>query len=309
MDIAITGASGLIGSALRRQLTHSGHRVVAVVRGQSQPDSIRWDPAAASIDAVGFEGLDAVVHLAGEGIANKRWSPEQRILIEGSRTEGTTLLADTLASLHKPPAIMLSGSAIGYYGDRGDQILTENSSPATDFLGQMCQRWEAATAPAEEAGIRVAHLRTGLVLAPNGGALGKMLPLFKFGFGGRLGNGRQYWSWISIDDVVGAISWLLLHNVSGAVNLTAPNPVTNGEFTTALAAAVNRPAIFPVPRFGPRLLLGTDLADALLFSSARVQPEVLSSGGYQFSQPEVTKALAAIVNSTAKAKARDKDAP
>ncbi len=200
-----------------------------------------------------------------------------------------------MAAMTNPPAVLLSGSAIGYYGDRGDQLLTESSEPGRSFLAQLCLSWEAATAAAEQAGVRVAHLRTGIVLDRAGGALAKMLPLFRFGLGGRMGSGRDYWSWISLQDEVEAMAFLLTNEVRGAVNLTAPNPATNAELTRALAAAVHRPALLPIPRFGPRLLLGAELADALLFTSARVSPQALLDAGYPFHHPDLASALQAVL--------------
>lgn len=294
MQVAITGASGLIGTALRRSLEAAGHTPIPLTR---RPDGsgIGWDPAAGEIDAAALEGIDAVVHLAGEPIAGLRWTDAKKKAIRDSRIDGTTLLASTLAGLKRPPSVLLSGSAIGYYGDRGDEILTEDSTPGDDFLASVCRQWEAATAPAHDAGITVATLRTGLVLSPDGGLLGRLLPLFKWGLGGRLGRGRQYMSWISIDDHVAAMSALLADPVSGPVNLTAPAPVTNREFTRVLASALNRPAVFTVPSFAPRLALGAELADSLLFSSARVEPVRLVDLGFAFSHDTLDEALAHLV--------------
>jgi hypothetical protein len=297
MDIAITGSSGLIGAALTASLTGDGHNVLRVVRrAPNGSDEVRWDPAAGTIDAPGLEGLDAVVHLAGESIGGGRWSEAKKAAIRDSRIAGTTLLAETLAKSDRPPSVLVSGSAIGYYGDRGDQVLTEASTPAQDFLARICVDWEAATAAAETAGIRVAHARTGIVLDRAEGALARMLPLFKLGLGGRLGNGRQYWSWISLADEVAALRYLIEHPLSGPVNLTAPNPATNAEFTKSLARALKRPALVPVPAFGPKLVLGGELAEALLFASARVQPAVLSEAGYSFHHPTLDAALTAVLS-------------
>jgi uncharacterized protein (TIGR01777 family) len=293
MEIAITGASGLIGTALTRHLTAEGHQVIAVTR--SGTGGIHWDPAANEIDSASFEGIDAVIHLAGEGIAEKRWSDEQKRRILDSRVAGTTLLARTLASLDRPPSVLLSGSAIGYYGDRGSEELTEDSAPGDDFLAGLVSVWEGATADAEAAGIRVAHLRTGIVLAREGGVLGKLLPLYKFGLGGKLGNGRQYMSWVSIDDEVGIISWLLANDVRGPVNLTGPEPVTNHDFTKALGAELGRPTFLAVPSFGPKILLGAELAQALLFSSARVLPAVATEHGYPFRHRTIAEAFAGVL--------------
>lgn len=291
MDVAITGSSGLIGRALTRHLTDAGHRVLRLVRSGEGADTARWDPDAGTIDAGALQGIDAVVHLAGEGIAEKRWSPEQKARIRSSRVNGTTLLSTTLATLSNPPATFLSGSAIGFYGDTGDRAVDESAPAGTDFLASVCVDWEAATSAAEDAGIRTVHLRTGIVLSPDGGALGKQLPLFKLGLGGRAGSGRQYQSWISLDDEVRAITWLLTSERSGPVNLTAPNPVTNAEFTKALGRAVHRPTTI-TPMAGPRLLLGRELADSLLLASQRILPAALEADGFTFSHPALDGALA-----------------
>ena len=290
MRVAVTGSTGFLGSHLVADLTQDGHDVVRVRRPGT------WDPEAGTIDAAAFEGVDAVVHLAGEGIAEKRWSDEQKRRILDSRTKGTTLLAETLAGLTTKPKVLLSGSAMGIYGDRGDEVLTETSAPGDGFLPDVCRAWEGAAQPAVDGGIRTAFLRTGLVLDPKGGALGKMLPLFKLGVGGRMGNGRQWWAWISIDDWVGAARFLLDHEVSGPVNLTGPEPVTNADFTKALAGVLHRPAALPVPAFGPKLLLGGELAENLLFTSLRVVPEVLEREGFAFQHRDVTSALRGVLH-------------
>ncbi|MFN3216424.1 MAG: TIGR01777 family oxidoreductase [Acidimicrobiales bacterium] len=296
MDIAITGSTGLIGKALIRRLEAAGHRAIPVVRSTGgDGDVIRWDPAAGTIEATAFEGIDAVVHLAGEPIGARRWNDDVKRAIRDSRVDGTSLLSATLAGLATPPAVLLSGSAIGIYGDRGDEQLTEASPPGDGFLAGVTAEWEAATAPAEEAGIRVVHLRTGIVLSPEGGALAKQLPLFKFGLGGKLGSGRQYWSWISLDDEVAMIEWLLDAEPAGPVNLTAPEPVTNADFTDALGKALGRPTFLPVPSFGPKLVLGGELADELLFTSARVLPEVATKAGYEFTHPTIDAAFAGLL--------------
>ena len=298
MDIAITGSSGLIGSALTRSLEADGHTVVPVVRRPTRPGerAVTWDPTGGTIDAAALEGLDGVVHLAGEGIADKRWSDEQKRRILESRTSGTRVLTDALAGLDRPPGVLLSGSAVGFYGDRGDEVLTEASGPGDGFLAEVCQAWEGAAAPAVDAGIRTAFLRTGIVLSADGGALAKMLPLFKAFVGGRLGSGRQWWPWISIHDEVGAIRFLLEADVAGPVDLTAPSPVTNAELTKALGSVLGRPTALPVPSFGPKLLLGGERAEALLFVSQRVTPAVLTDAGYEFAHPDVTSALRAVLD-------------
>ena len=299
--VAITGATGLIGSALTTRLRAEGHEVVALVRRSgSAPSGARellWDPAAGRLDAAGLAGVSAVVHLAGAGIGDKRWSDEYKREILESRTRSTTLLAETLAGMSddERPATLLSGSAIGIYGASETETFTEASPAGAGFLADVCVQWEAATAPASAAGVRVAHLRTGIVLSPAGGALKKMVPLFKLGAGGPFGNGRQWQSWISIDDEVGAIVHLLSSSVTGPVNLTAPEPVTGKQFARALGAALRRPAAIPVPRFGPALLLGGELADALLYTGQKVLPTVLEADGYTFSHRTIDGALAHLV--------------
>jgi uncharacterized protein (TIGR01777 family) len=253
--------------------------------------AVVWDPDAGTIDAASLEGIDAVVHLAGAGIGDQRWTAERKRVILESRTRGTALIASTLAGLDRRPSVLLSGSAIGFYGDRGDEVLTEQSAPGDDFLSSICVPWEAESRIAAEAGIRVANLRTGIVLSAEGGALAKMLPLFRFGVGGRYGSGRQWWSWVTIDDEVGAIRFLLDHDVSGPVNLTAPGAVTNAEFAKVLGRVLGRPSLLPVPKFGPKLVVGGELAEALLFTSARVQPDVLTSNGYAFAHPDLEAGL------------------
>ncbi len=293
MDVAVTGSTGLIGTALCRQLEADGHAVIRVVRRPVAPgeSAIRWDPAAGTIDAASLEGVGAVVHLAGAGIGDKRWTAERKREILESRTKSTALLATTLAGLDRKPDVLVSGSAIGFYGDRGDEVVTEQSPPGGDFLAEICTAWEAEASPAVDAGIRVTTIRSGIVLSAGGGALAKMLPLFKLGAGGKFGSGRQWWSWISLDDEVGAIRHLLDHPVSGPVNLTAPNPDTNARFTKVLGRVMGRPSFLAVPRFGPKLLVGGELAEALLFTSARVLPAVLESSGFTFAHPDLESAL------------------
>ncbi|MFN0028097.1 MAG: TIGR01777 family oxidoreductase [Acidimicrobiales bacterium] len=294
MRVAITGSSGFIGTALRRRLAEGGHELRCLVRrAPTNAEEIEWDPAAGRLDAGDLEGVDAVVNLAGVGIADGRWSAEQKRRLVSSRIDSTNLLARTMTAMDHPPTVLLSGSAIGYYGDHGSEVLNEQSPPGSSFLAQLCRDWEAATGPAEAAGIRVAHLRTGLVLDAKGGALAKMLPLFRLGLGGPFGSGADYWSWITLDDEVGAIEFLLGADVSGPVNLTAPEPVTNKDLTRALANALRRPAVVPVPAFGPRLLLGRELADELLFSSIRVRPQVLLDVNYPFRHRDLADGLAA----------------
>ena len=295
--IAITGASGLIGTALAQHLTARGDRVVKFSRsGGGGSDVIAWDPRRGSIEADKLRGVDAVVHLAGAGIGDKRWTTDYKREILESRTKSTTLLSSALADLAEGPKVLLSGSAIGYYGESIDATFIESSPAGPGFLADVCVQWEQATSAAERAGIRVAHLRTGIVLSPKGGALKKLLPLFKLGAGGRMGSGRQWQSWISIDDEIGAIEHLLSASVSGPVNLTAPRPVTQAEFTKTLAHVLRRPSFVPVPSFGPKLLLGSELADALLFTGQRVLPEVLGASGYSFVHHDLESALRALLN-------------
>lgn len=303
MKIAITGASGLIGTAVSRSLESDGHQVIPVVRRPvgSDEQAVRWDPTADTIDVAALEGVDGVVHLAGAGIGDKRWTDEYKRLVLESRTCGTDLLARTIASLDAPPKVLVSGSAMGIYGDTGGETVTEADPPGHDFLAQVCVAWEAAAAPAVEAGVRVAFLRTGMVLAGEGGALGKMLPLFKFGLGGRMGSGRQWWSWISLPDEVAAIRFLLDSEVSGPVNATAPHPVTNAELTKSLGEVLHRPTLVPVPSFGPKLLLGAELADSLLFTSQRVLPAVLTDAGFSFAHPTIDLALRTVLDRPAAA--------
>lgn len=282
MRVAITGSHGFIGSTLARSLERRGDEVVRVTRDGS-----------GNLDTGALYGADAVVHLAGEGVAAKRWTPEQKRKVLDSRTKGTTQVAETIAAMERKPHVLLSASAIGYYGSRGDEVLTEASAPGSDFLADVCIQWEASTAAAEEAGIRVAHLRTGIVVGKSGGAVAKTLLLFKLGLGGRIGSGRQWWSWISLTDEIGAIEFLLDHDVTGPVNLTGPEPVTNAEFTKSVGRALHRPTIIPVPAFGPRLLLGREAADAVVGASQRVEPVVLSEAGYRFVHPTVDDATKA----------------
>ena len=297
MKILITGASGLIGQALTKQLNASGHTTVAAVRREPRRnDEVQWNPATGEMSPSAFDGVDAVVHLAGAGIGDKRWTDSYKMEILQSRTLGTALLADTMASLDKKPSVFLSGSAIGIYGVRDDTELGEDAAIGTGFLADVCRDWEAASASASAAGIRTVLLRTGIVLSPKGGALKKQLPLFKLGLGGKFGNGKQWQSWISITDEVNAIIHLLTSNLSGAVNLTAPNAVTNAEFTRVLASVVSRPAILPIPSFGPKLLFGGELADALLFTGQRVVPNALVADGFHFAHPTLDVALRALLN-------------
>ena len=293
MRVAVAGSTGLIGSALCSRLDHAGHEVTRIVRRPVRPGerALQWDPYAGTIERDGISGLDAVVNLAGAGIGDRRWSPARKQLVLDSRTRGTSLIARTLAELDNAPRVLVNASAIGFYGDRADEPVTEETEPGSDFLATVCQLWEAAAAPASENGARVAFARSGMVLSPSGGALAKLLPLWRAGLGGTLGTGSQWWSWITLDDEVGALAWILEHDVSGPVNLTSPNPVRNRDFARALARVLSRPAWLPVPRFGPRLLLGTELADSLLFTSAKVRPAVLEAAGFPFGDADLEEGL------------------
>lgn len=297
--VAVTGSSGLIGSALCRALSARGHAVRRVVRRTAQSGEIRWDPAAGTIEAGAFTVIDAVVHLAGAGIGDRRWTPARKEELVDSRVQGTALLARTIASVEPAPSVLVSASAVGIYGNRGDEVLTESSAVGSDFLADLCQQWEAATGPAAEAGARVVHLRSGIVLSPHGGALGRQLPLFRMGLGGRLGNGRQWTSWISIDDEVRAILFALeRETLAGPVNATAPAPVTNAEYSAALGRALHRPAVLAVPPVALRAVLGPQLVDEALLASQRVVPAALSAAGFSFDHPEVGEALRALLRAS-----------
>ncbi len=256
---------------------------------------IEWSPDRYSIAISRIEGFDAVYHLAGESIASGRWNDEKKKKIRESRTKGTKLLSDALANLAQPPKTLISASAIGYYGNRGDELLTESSPPGKDFLADVCIEWEKATDHAKEKGVRVVNTRFGIILDKEGGALAKMLPPFRMGIGGRIGDGKQWMSWIALDDVIGALQFALTNDgLSGPVNFVAPNPVTNAEFTKALGRALSRPTFFPIPAFGVRLAFG-EMADALLLSSQRVEPSKLGDSNYQFTYTNLESALRAIL--------------
>ena len=295
MKIIISGASGLIGKPLVKKLSLAGHEVVQLVRRTPNANESRWNPATGQIDASIIDGADAVIHLSGAGIGDRRWTTKYKQELVESRTKSTALLASTIANCAKKPSVFLSGSAIGIYGPRGDEELTEQSSNGSSFLADICKQWEAAAKPAVDAGVRTVYLRTGIVLTPLGGALKKQLPLFKLGLGGKFGDGRAWQSWISLDDELAAIEHLLTAKVSGAVNLTAPNPVTNADFTTTLARTIKRLAILPIPKFGPQLLLGAELADALLFTGQRVMPAELLKSGFVFNHSTIEVALRALL--------------
>ncbi|MFD4415831.1 TIGR01777 family oxidoreductase [Streptomyces sp. NPDC058476] len=291
--IAITGASGLIGSALTRSLAADGHEVVRLVRRAPRAkDEVQWDPEGERIDAVGLVGCAAVVNLAGAGIASRRWTEPYKRKIRDSRVLGTATLAEALASLDEPPGVLVNGSAIGFYGDTGARAVDESAPPGDGFLPSVCVEWEEATGPAQEAGIRTVFARTGLVVAREGGAWGKLFPLFKAGVGGRMGDGRQYWSYISLHDEVAAIRHLIdTESVSGPVNLTAPEPLTNREITEAMGRVLRRPTLFATPAPLLRLALG-DMSDDIL-GSQRVLPTRLLESGFTFAFPSIEGALRA----------------
>jgi hypothetical protein len=303
MNILVTGSSGLIGSALCDDLAAGHHTVTRLVRSPvSTPAGggrVSWDPDAGTIDRSGLDRagpFDAVVHLAGAGIADKRWSPARKQVILDSRTRSTTLLVDTLAALSSPPGVLVSASAVGYYGVRGDEELTEESSTGTDFLAEVCRAWEGAAAPASDAGIRTVLVRTGIVLSRAGGALGKQLPLFRLGVGGKVGSGRQYRSWITLDDELAVIMHAMEDTgLSGPVNATAPVPATDAELAKAVGTALHRPTVLTVPAAALRLVLGTEMAEELVLGGQRVLPAVLTSRGFTFGHTDLDEAVAAVL--------------
>ncbi len=296
MKALITGASGLVGSALTRYLKSEGDEVSHLVRRSAGGDQeITWDPAQKTVDAGKLEGFDVVYHLAGENIAEGRWSEAKKARIRDSRIDGTTFLSETLAALSQKPATLVSASAIGYYGDRGAKILHEGSGAGEGYLPDVSAGWESSTSAAAKAGIRVVNPRIGIVLSKDGGALARMLPPFKMGVGGILGDGSQYMSWITLDDLISVLRHCATTDtVTGPVNAVAPNPVTNAEYTKALSRALIRPAIFPIPAFVARLAFG-EMADALLLASTRVSPTALISSGYAFRHGNINQALQAVL--------------
>ena len=297
MRVLISGSHGLVGQALIESLTNDGHEIHRLVRRGRAVGSpeIEWHPNQGLIDAEHLEGLDAVVHLAGESIASGRWSAQKKEKIRDSRVKGTRLLSRSLEQLSRPPSSFICASAIGYYGNRGDQVLTEESPPGSDFLSQVCVEWEEATQPAVEKGIRTVNARFGIILDKEGGALAKMLPPFHMGVGGRIGDGKQWMSWIALDDVIGGLRLAITNQtLHGPVNFVAPNPVTNAEFTKALGKALSRPTLFPIPAFGVRMAFG-EMADALLLASQRVEPVRLKDRGYSFQHSEIGPTLAHIL--------------
>ena len=297
MRILISGSHGLVGTALGNSLRSEGHEVFALVRHAPDSDSqVEWYPERGSLALSRLEGMDAVVHLAGESIAEGRWTAEKKKRIRDSRVKATIVLSEALGNLKRPPKTLVSASAIGYYGDRGDLIVTEGTAPGNDFLSSVCVQWEQATHSATARDIRVVNARFGAILSADGGALKKMLPPFRMGIGGRIGNGKQWMSWIALDDVVGAIKFAITHeSLSGPVNYVAPHPVTNGEFTKTLGRALSRPTFFPVPAFAVRLLFG-EMADALLLSGQRLKPAQLENAGYTFEYPKLEEALRQILS-------------
>ena len=289
--IAVTGASGLIGSALVGYLKSQGHTVQRLVRRPAvSAEEITWDPTAGTVDMEALAGVDAVIHLAGAGVSDKRWTKKYKSEILNSRLLGTTTIAKAVAIVK--PQVFISASAIGWYGESGNRAVVESDRVGDDFLAAVCREWESAADLAGD--VRTVKLRTGLVLDPTGGALGKMLPIFRFGLGGKLSNGKQWWSWITLHDQIRAIAFLLENKVSGPVNLTSPNPVTNTEFTAGLARAMHRPALFPVPAFALKIVLGGFSAEVL--GSKKVMPQVLTEAGFTFDYPHISSALEKLVD-------------
>jgi uncharacterized protein len=301
MNIVMSGATGLIGSALSQRLRERGHLVISLVRPGShaaQGPSINWDPAHGHIDLdalAAYDHIDACIHLAGAGIADKRWSQARKNEIVTSRVRSTETLAAALTEMSPHPSTLLSASAIGVYGNRGEEVLSEASTQGSGFLAEVCSAWEHATTVADQSPIRVVHLRTGIVLDPKGGALAKQLPLFRAGLGGKLASGKQWVSWISMEDELRAIEFLLANDVHGPVNLTAPNPVTNAEFTKTLGHVVHRPAVMSVPKFALATALGAELVDEAITASQRVEPAALLAAGFSFTHPDLDEALHAML--------------
>ena len=289
--IAVTGASGLIGTALVGYLKSQGHTVQRLVRRAAvSSEEITWDPIAGTVDMEALAGVDAVIHLAGAGVSDKRWTKKYKGEILNSRLLGTTTIAKAVAIVK--PQVFISASAIGWYGESGNRAVIESDRVGDDFLAAVCHEWESAADLAGD--VRTVKLRTGLVLDPTGGALGKMLPIFRFGLGGKLSNGKQWWSWITLHDQIRAIAFLLENKVSGPVNLTSPNPVTNSEFTAGLARAMHRPALFPVPAIALKVVLGGFSAEVL--GSKKVMPQVLTEAGFTFDYPHISSALEKLVD-------------
>ena len=310
MHVVVTGSSGLLGSALVSALETGGHTVTRLVRrapqsrsearsGPGAADEARWDPTAGTVDPAVLVAADAVVHFAGEGIGDHRWTAAHKQRVLESRVRGTTVLAEAISALPRAdrPGVLVSGSAVGYYGDRGDEVLTESSPPGSGFLSDVVLEWEAATKPAEAAGVRVVHLRTGIVLSATGGAMGRLIPLFRLGLGGRLGPGRQYWSWVSLPDHAAlVIHALTTGTITGAMNATGPEPVTNAELTHVLARVLHRPAVLAVPSFALRLAMGREMAAEMILGGQRVVPKVALDTGFAFEHPTIEAAFRAVLS-------------
>ena len=298
MKIVVTGSGGLIGRPLVAALLDAGHEITRLVRRTTQaPDEVEWDPAGGTIDAAGLEGVDAAIHLAAAGIGDRRWTDAYKQEILDSRVNGTNLLASTLAELDPKPSVMVSASAIGWYGDRGDEILDETASPGTGFLADVAAAWEDATEPAEAAGIRVVHPRSGIVLSRDSLTLRRLLLPVKLAVAGKMGSGDQWWSWITLEDEVRALIHLAVaSDLAGPVNLTAPNPVTNEEFISTLGQVLGRPTILPTPSFALKAILGSELADTLVLQSDRVVPVRLESDGFEFESPVLIDALRSVLH-------------
>ncbi|TWU13672.1 Epimerase family protein [Symmachiella macrocystis] len=297
MKFLVSGASGLVGGAVVQAFLDAGHDVARLVRRRisvSENDYF-WDPAAGKLDPAALEGVDVIIHLGGDNIAEGRWTPEKKERIRDSRVDSTRLLAETAAKLEHPPKTFLCASAIGFYGDRGNETLDEGSSPGTGFLPEVCQAWEAACQPARDKGVRVVNLRFGMILSPDGGSLAKMLTPFKMGVGGKIGTGEQYYSWVSLLDVVRAMEFILdVPSLEGPVNIVTPNPVTNLKFTKTLGAVLSRPTVLPMPAFAARLAFG-EMADGLLLASARVIPDKLRDAAFTFQHDQLGNCLQALL--------------
>jgi uncharacterized protein (TIGR01777 family) len=298
MNIIITGSSGLVGSSLIPFLMAGGHSVTRLVRSVPKVGKaeVQWDPSSGLVNPSRLEGFDAAIHLAGENIGARRWTDSQKAKIRNSRVQGTQHLCEALAKLNRPPKVLIAASAIGFYGDRKTEMLNEECASGSGFLAEICREWEAATAPALEKGIRVVNLRIGMILSGTGGALKRMLLPFQLGLGGRIGSGRQFMSWIAIDDLQAVIVHSLrTETLRGPINAVSPNPVTNAEFTKSLGRALSRPAVFPVPAFAVRLAFG-EMANDLLLNSTRVTPRRLLDAGFEFQYPELEDALWHLLN-------------
>ncbi|GMQ97991.1 MAG: TIGR01777 family oxidoreductase [Acidimicrobiia bacterium] len=294
--IVVAGASGLIGSALVEALAQRGDDVVQLVRRPARIGEVPWDPSDGTLDPAALSGADVVVSLNGAGIGDKRWTPDRKEELRRSRVDSVGLLARTMSKLESPPPTFVAGSATGYYGDTGDEVVDETAPMGDDFLATLCGDWEAACTPARDVGVRVVNLRTGIVLGPNGGALAPLLPIFKAGLGGPIGRGTQWWSWVTLDDHVRAMLTLIDGETVGPVNLVAPNPVRQKDFAKALGEQLHRPAVLPAPRLAVKARLGKELAEAIGFASQRVEPAVLARSSFEFEHPDISTALAAVLS-------------